>query len=179
LRNWAVGKNPALATKQEVVPFVGPIFVSRQSSQRVEQRSNLAELVEKRRLLWHLPSTMPSNSTYSDVVSKGVFALLLVSVILSGVPMVEVHSHDDATYGHSHGVQDAFDDHGLGDANPEDGAADTASLHAHDISATSLGVVASISVDSSVPRHSHSYIPPPCRWLPDNVISPLYRPPKA
>jgi len=113
------------------------------------------------------------------MVSKGVFALLLVSAVLSGIPMVEVHSHEDAMYGHSHDAHDAFDDHGAGEADPEDGATNTASLHAHDISATSLGVVASVSVESSVPRHSHSYIPPPYSRLPDNVVAPLYRPPIA
>jgi len=82
-------------------------------------------------------------------------------------------------YGHSHDAHDAFDDHGAGEADPEDGATNTASLHAHDISATSLGVVASVSVESSVPRHSHSYIPPPYSRLPDNVVAPLYRPPIA
>jgi hypothetical protein len=122
---------------------------------------------------------MPSNSTFSDLVRKGVFALLLVSVILSGIPMVEVHSHENATHGHSHDANDFFDDHGAEEADAEDGDTDTASLHAHDVSATSLGVVAIVSVDSTVPRHSHSYIPPPHRWLPDNVIAPLYRPPIA
>ena len=110
---------------------------------------------------------------------KGIFAALLVSVVLSGVPMVEVHSHENATFGHSHDAHDFFDDHGAGEAQTEDGATENASFHAHDISATSLGVVAKVSVDSTVPRHSHSYIPPPYSRLPDNVVTPLYRPPIA
>jgi hypothetical protein len=135
--------------------------------------------VEMAAKLWHRSSTMPSNSTFADLASKGVFALLLVSVVLSGVPMVGVHSHENATYGHSHDAQEFLDDHGAGEADTEDGDTDIASFHAHDISATSLGIVANVSVDSAVPQHSHSYIPPPYSRLPDNIVAPLYRPPIA
>ena len=122
---------------------------------------------------------MTSDTTCTGLAGKGVFALLLVSVILSGLPMVEVHSHENDTHGHSHDAHDLFDDHGAEEADSEDGVTDTASFHAHDVGATSLGVVASVSVDATVPRHSHSYIPPPCSRLPDNVVAPLYRPPIA
>ena len=93
--------------------------------------------------------------------------------------MVEVHSHENATYGHSHGADDFLDDHGSGEADTDDGATDTGSFHAHDVNATNLGAVAKINIDSAVPQHSHSYIPPPYRWLPDSVVAPLYRPPIA
>lgn len=129
--------------------------------------------------LWHRSSTMPSNSTFSDLLSKGVFALLLVSVVLSGTPMIEVHAHENAAFGHSHDAHDFFESHGAEEAKSEVGNSDTTSLHAHDISATSLGVLASVSVESTVPQHFHHYIPPTYRWLPDNVIAPLYRPPIA
>lgn len=132
--------------------------------------------VEMARELWHRSSTMRSNSTFSELVSQGIFALLLVSVVLSGIPVVEVHSHEHATFGHSH---DAIADHGTGGADSEDSATDAASSHAHDISATSPGMVASASNESTVPQHSHSYIPPPYRWLPDTVIDPIHRPPIA
>jgi hypothetical protein len=112
-------------------------------------------------------------------MGKAILALLLVSVVLSGIPMIELHSHENAEFGHSHDAHDFYDDHGAGEAETEDGVTDTASFHAHDISATSLGVVANVSVDATVPRHSHSYIPPPYRWLPDSVVAPLYRPPIA
>lgn len=105
--------------------------------------------------------------------------MLLVSVVLSGFPMVEVHSHENATYGHSHDAHEFFDDHGADDADAEDGATDTAFFHAHDITASSIGAISGVSVESTVPRHSHSYIPPPYRWLPDNIVAPLYRPPIA
>ena len=122
---------------------------------------------------------MTSDTTCAGLAGKGVFALLLVSVILSGLPMVEVHSHENATHGHSHDAHDFFDDHGAGEADTKDGDTDTASFHVHDISATSLAAVANVSTDSTVPRHSHSHIPPPCSRLPDNIVAPLYRPPIA
>jgi hypothetical protein len=122
---------------------------------------------------------MPSNSTFADLVSKGVYALLLVSVALSGIPVGEAHSHENATYGHSHDVHDLFDDHGAAEIDNKDGDTDTASFHSHDISATSLATVANVSMDSTVPRHSHSHIPPPYSRLPDNIVAPLYRPPIA
>lgn len=122
---------------------------------------------------------MTSNSAYTGLIGKGIFALLLVCVVSSGIPMVEVHAHENATHGHSHNAHDFFDDHGAEEVDSEDGNSDGSSFHAHEISATSLGVVASGSVESAVPQHSHSYIPPPYRWLPDNVIAPLYRPPIA
>tara|TARA_R110000782_G_scaffold62576_2_gene128597 strand:- start:689 stop:1027 length:339 start_codon:yes stop_codon:yes gene_type:complete len=112
-------------------------------------------------------------------MSNGVFALLIVSVVLTGTSVVEVHAHENAAYGHSHDAHDLFDNHDAGEAVTEDGDIGTASFHAHDVSATSIGVVASISVDSTVPRHAHSYIPPPYSQLPDNVVAPLYRPPIA
>lgn len=93
--------------------------------------------------------------------------------------MVEVHSHENATHGHSHDAQDFLDDHGGGEVDTKDGDTDTASFHAHDISATSLGVVANVSMDSTDKRHSHSHIPPPYYWLPDSIVAPLYRPPIA
>jgi hypothetical protein len=122
---------------------------------------------------------MTSDTTCIGSAGKGVFALLLVSVILSGLPMVEVHSHENATHGHSHDAHDLFDDHGAEEADSEDSVADTASIHAHDISATNFAAVGNVSMDSTVKRHSHSYIPPPYSRFPDNVITPLYRPPIA
>ena len=122
---------------------------------------------------------MPSNSIFSDFVRKGVFALVLVSVVSSGIPMVEVHSHENATYGHSHDMHDFFDAHGVEEADTDDGNADTTSLHAHNVNATSLSLIPSVRADIAIPRHSHSHIPPPYGWLPENVPVPLYRPPIA
>ncbi len=130
-------------------------------------------------VIWQGSHDMTSNSTHSGLPSKVFLALLLLSVVLTGIPIVEVHSHENATIGHSHDAHDFFDDHGADETDSEDGDADTASFHAHDVNATSLSVISSVSVDFSVPRHSHSHIPPPYGWLPDNFVVPLYRPPIA
>ena len=122
---------------------------------------------------------MTSKTICTEWVGKAVLALLLVCVLVSGIPMVEVHSHEGATFGHSHGAHEFVDDYGAEQADSEDGFADTASFHAHDVTATSLGAVAGVSVDATAPRHSHSYIPPPYSQLPDNIVAPLYRPPIA
>jgi hypothetical protein len=122
---------------------------------------------------------MTSDWTRSSFAGKAFLAALLVSVALSGIPIVEVHGHENATHGHSHDVHDSFDDHGAAKADTEDGAADTGSVHAHDVNAASLGVLQIVSVDATVPRHSHSHISPPYSWLPDSIVAPLYRPPIA
>ena len=99
--------------------------------------------VEMNRDLWHRSPTMPSNSTFADLASKGIYALLLVSVVLSGIPMVEVHSHEDATFGHSHDAHEFIDDHGADEIEAEDGEVDTGSSHAHNVNATSVSLIVS------------------------------------
>lgn len=129
--------------------------------------------------IWHGSELMASNSTNSSFAGKAFLAALLVSVVLSGIPIVEVHAHENATHGHSHDTHDLFDHHGAATADTEDGATDTGSFHAHDVNAVSLGILASVGLESTVSRHSHSHIPPPYSQLPDSVVAPLYRPPIA
>jgi len=122
---------------------------------------------------------MSSDSAYTGLIGRGIFTLLAVSVLLSGIPMVEVHSHENATYGHSHDAHESFHDHGATESDTEDGDADTASLHAHDVTATSVSLISSVSVEVAEAVHSHSHIPPPYCWIPDSIVAPLYRPPIA
>ena len=129
--------------------------------------------------LWQGSHGMIWKSTNAGLVGKAVLALFLVSVALSGIPMVELHSHENATFGHSHDAHEFIDDHGADESDSEDGDTDTASVHAHNVNATSLSLSSSVSVDFAVPQHSHNHIPPPYSWLPDNIIAPLYRPPIA
>lgn len=131
------------------------------------------------RALWQGLELMTSNSTRSSLAGKAFLAALLVSVVLSGIPIVEVHAHKNATHGHTHDIHDLFDDHGAAKADTEDEAADTGSFHAHDVNALSLGILTSVSVESTVWQHSHSYIPPPYSQIPDSVVAPLFRPPIA
>ena len=135
--------------------------------------------VEKPEALWQCCHAMASKSTCTGLIGKGIFALLIVSVVSSGIPMVEVHAHENATFGHSHDAHEFFDDHGAAERETADGDADTTSLHAHDVNATSVTLISSVSVDVAEPVHAHSHIPPPYNWLPDNIVAPLYRPPIA
>ena len=134
--------------------------------------------------LWHCFVAMTSKRTHSGFAGKAMLAVLLLSVVSSGIPMVEVHSHDNATFGHTHHAHghdhDVLHDHGAGEfADSGDGDVDTSNLHAHDLSATGASLISSVSAEFAAPEHSHSHIPPPRTWLPDNVIAPLYRPPIA
>ena len=122
---------------------------------------------------------MTSNSTHSCLPSKVFLTLLFVSVALAGIPIVEVHTHENATFGHSHDAHEFFDDHDIDETDLEDGDADAASYHAHELGATGLSINSSASMESAVPQHPHSYIPPPDSHLPDKIIAPLYRPPIA
>jgi len=130
-------------------------------------------------VIWQGSYDMTANSTHSGRPSKVILTLLLLSVVLTGIPIVEVHAHENATFGHSHDAHDFFDDHGADETDSEDGDADAAAIHGHDLNATSLIVISSVSVESALPQHSHSHIPPPYSRLPDKIIAPLYRPPIA
>ncbi len=112
-------------------------------------------------------------------MGKAILALLLVSVVLSGIPMIEVHSHENAEFGHSHDDHDFYDDHGADQRDTEDSDTDTASLHAHNVHATSASLIASVSIEFAASKRSHSHTPLPYSWVPDNIIAPLYRPPIA
>ena len=122
---------------------------------------------------------MTSKTICTDLVGKAFLALFLVCVLVSGIPMLEVHSHEDATFGHSHDAHAFHDDHGADETDTENGDASNSSSHAHNVNATSVSLIDSVNVDVGVPQHSHSYIPPPYSPLPDNLDAPLYRPPLA
>ena len=61
-----------------------------------------------------------------------MLAVLLLSVVSSGIPMVKVHSHENATFGHTHDAHDRLHDHDVArehgadePTDSEDGDADT------------------------------------------------------
>lgn len=122
---------------------------------------------------------MTSNSTQASLVGKAILAVMLMSVVFVGIPRVEVHFHEDATFGHSHDAHEFLDDHGEDEIDTLDGEADTGSSHAHNVNATSVSLIVSAGVNFDVLQHSHSYIPPPYSRLPDKIVAPLYRPPIA
>jgi len=142
-------------------------------------RQNTLLCVEMLSRLWHGSGDMASKMTCTGLMGKAILTSLLVCVLVAGIPMGEVHSHEDATFGHSHDAHDLFDDHDADETDTEDGDADTASSHAHNVNATSVSLIVSASVHFAVLQHSHSYIPPPYSRLPDKIVAPLYRPPIA
>lgn len=122
---------------------------------------------------------MTSNSTPSSLVCKAVLAVLLLSVAVSGIPMVEVHSHENVTFGHSHDAHELTSDHAVDEIDSDDADTNMTSFHAHNVNLTSVSLISISNVEFAVPQYSHSHIPPPRSWLPDNIIAPLYRPPIA
>ena len=120
---------------------------------------------------------MGSIGTPPALASKVVLSILLVSVVVSGIPAVELHAHENAKVGHSHDAHEFFDDHGVDQHDTEDGDTDTATLHVHSVNATSVSLITSLNIEFAVPRHSHSHIPPPYSRLPDDIVAPFYRPP--
>lgn len=119
------------------------------------------------------------HSTRTGLVGKAVLALLLVSFVSSGIPMAKVHSHENAEFGHSHETHEFFDNHGVDETDSEDGDAGSATLHVHDLDATSSSIISSVSMEFAVVQYAHSHMPPPQSRLPDKIIAPLYRPPIA
>ena len=120
---------------------------------------------------------MTSNSTDPSFVDKAILAVLLVSVVMSSIPMVEIHSHENAAFGHSHDALEFFSDHGVDEIDSDDCDKNSDSFHAHDVNATSVSLISNTRAEFGVPQHAHNHIPPPYCWLPDNIIAPLYRPP--
>ena len=123
-------------------------------------------------------ATQMTNSTGGHTVILSVF---LLTVIASGVPQVEIHTHKDAYFGHDHGVSQQHDDHDNEDRSSEDvdGLGDSGTTHTHDLSVSAVTLIYAANLNVVGHRHSTGGIPPPTTAPPDNVTAPLYRPPIA
>lgn len=108
-----------------------------------------------------------------------VLSVFLLAVIASGMPQVEIHAHQDANFGHGHGVSQHHDDHDSENASPDDvdGLDDSGATHAHDLGVSAVTLISAGNVDIVVHRRSNGGIPPPSTRPPDNFTPPLYRPP--
>jgi hypothetical protein len=120
--------------------------------------------------------------TISNGCRRVILALLVVAVVATGLPVIEVHAHDDATYGHSHDLHDHS--HGLPETpDTENGddpeSTDAAALHAHADGCVSVGLTSSLDAEISMPAWGRSYTPRPASRPPDKPVRPLYRPPIA
>ena len=105
-----------------------------------------------------------------------ILSVLLLAVIASGFSQIELHTHSAANFGHVHDVQghDGPDDANSGDVN---GPGNDGVLHTHDIGAPTLALVPVFDANVVAHRKADGITPPPTANPPDNVITPLYRPP--
>lgn len=105
--------------------------------------------------------------------SRTVILSVLLGILASGFPQVEFHSHSNAYVGHVH-------DHGAAVATVDvDEVDEDGVMHAHDIGASTLTPVPLLDLQVVVYRQADKRVPPPTASPPDNLITPLYRPPIA
>jgi len=104
-----------------------------------------------------------------------VFLSVLLGIIASGFQQVEVHSHTDAYAGHVHD----HDDRAAVAPADIDEVGEDGVMHAHDIGALTLTPVPVVDLHLIAHRQAEKSIPPPTASPPDNLITPLYRPPIA
>ena len=116
-------------------------------------------------------ATPMTNLTHKRTV---ILSVLLLAVIASGFSQIELHTHSAADLGHVHDAHDHADGANSGDVN-EPG--NTGVLHTHDIGAPAIAPVPEIDVDVVTHWQAEGRTPPPAANPPDNVITPLYRPP--
>jgi len=123
-------------------------------------------------LFWSMATPM-TNLTLKRTV---IFTVLLFAVIASGFPQIEIHTHPDAHYGHTHDVQDYDEPDG---ENPGDlvEPGSIGVLHAHDFGTTALTLVSTFDVDIVAYWRADGGVPPPIAKPPDRSIEPLHRPP--
>jgi len=108
-----------------------------------------------------------------------ILSVFLLAVIASGIPQVEIHTHQDAHFGHGHGVSQHHDDHDNDNVSPDDvdGLGNSGTTHAHDLGVSAVTLIYAANLKIVVHRHSNSGIPPPTARPSDNLTPPLYRPP--
>jgi hypothetical protein len=109
------------------------------------------------------------------VCRRAVILSALLGIIASGFQQVEVHSHTNAYPGHVHGQDSRA---AVASADVEEVSEDGV-MHAHDIGALTLTPVPAIDLHLVAHRQAEKRIPPSTASPPDNLITPLYRPPKA
>lgn len=122
---------------------------------------------------------MTAQITKSTTVRTAVLSVFLLTVIASGIPQVEIHTHQNAYFGHNHGVNQQHDDHNSADQSPDDvdGLADSGTTHVHDLGVSAVSLISAANLDIVVHWHNTGGIPPPSARPPDNLTPPLYRPP--
>jgi hypothetical protein len=106
------------------------------------------------------------------------FAVLFCFVFAGWIPVAEVHEHANASYGHSHDVQD-HDAWNAGKANEIASADDASQLHFHDSGAQSPTMLSSYDIAPVLYGQTGRGALTPATRPPDNPKKRLYRPPIA
>lgn len=116
----------------------------------------------------------------SALSGRAILFALLLALVTSGVPLVEVHAHENASFGHSH----ASFDHGHAPVNdhdaplPDDDGKESGTAHVHSLDTPALTLVEMPPADAGCVMNARDGTVLRSR-PPDNVIAPLYRPPIA
>lgn len=128
-----------------------------------------------------MSAAMAIRCTKSSGITVSIISLVLFSVVTSGIPLVKVHSHEGASFGHNHDVHEYFDVHSHDDeiAGHGDDTDLTGTLHAHEVSTPALTLLQVIDTDTIVVWNEPGQTTPSQTRPPDNVITPLHRPPIA
>jgi len=119
--------------------------------------------------------------TISEGTRKVILALVGVAVIGAGAPVIKVHAHDGAAFGHGHVAHGhSHSPHGTPDSqdDQEPESTDESALHAHVDGCTAVGLTSAIDCVVWIPA-SGSFVPRPASRPPDKPSRPLYRPPIA
>jgi len=111
---------------------------------------------------------------------RAILVVLLLAVVASGVPLIEVHAHEDAGIGHDH--EWLAHDHGAPterDVSADDkGPELPGSSHAHDLSAPAAAPLQVATVEHvEVPQPQIAM--PALLRPPDHIATPFQRPPRV
>jgi len=116
------------------------------------------------------PATLPSRKR------SAVIAVLFLSLVVSGFSKIDLGAHPAEQVAHLHDVHD----HAISvNAQPMDsgGLGDTGVTHSHDYCAPALALLPALNVNAVVHSKATERTPPPGAHPPDNLITPLHRPP--
>ena len=118
-------------------------------------------------------ATPMTNLTHKRTV---ILSVLLLAVIASGLSQIELHTHSAADFGHVHVVHDHDGADGV-KSGDIDKPGNNGVMHAHDIGAPAIALVPVFDVNVVARRQAEGGTPHPTVHPPDNLITPLYRPP--
>ena len=118
--------------------------------------------------------------TIRESTRRVILSVFLLALITSGIPLAEVHAHENASVGHSHTHHhDNVGGHDLNELTIYDTTSSAGMLHVHDVNAPVVTLVPQIDLDA-VSVWTDTPVPTlPLFRPPDNVIAPPYRPPIA